>query len=148
MRSQGFTLIELMTVLAILAVLAAIAYPEYARYMVRARRVEAQAAMLELMQKEERYFTRHNAYLAFSAAASDAEARRMRWHSGSRAAGSGYELRGQACDDKPIERCVLIRALPGTDLVDRSFRDPDCGALGLDSKGRRSAAGPMQRCWP
>lgn len=147
-RAGGFTLIELLTVLAITLVLLAIVYPGYATYVVKARRVEAQAALLELMQKQERYFTQHNTYVAFSADALAPEAKRFRWWSGADAASSGYELRGEACPLQPINRCIAIKAVPGTDRVDASFRDASCQTLTLTSTGAHSADGPDPRCWP
>ena len=147
-RHRGFTLIEMLTVLAITLVLLAIAYPGYATYVVKARRVEAQAALLELMHKQERYFTQHNTYVAFSADAAEPEAKRFRWWSGADAASSGYELRGEACPNQPISRCIAIKALPGTDRVDASFRDASCQTLTLTSTGAHSSDGPDPRCWP
>jgi type IV pilus assembly protein PilE len=50
MRSKaasGFSLIELMIVVAIIAVLAAIAVPAYSRYIQRARRSDAMAALTQ-----------------------------------------------------------------------------------------------------
>lgn len=145
---SGFTLIELMATLAILMILAALAYPGYTSYVVKARRAEAQAALLELMQQQERHYTRHNTYLAFSAESSEPEAQRLRWWSGSHAARSGYELHGEACENETIEQCIVLKAVPGTERVDASFRDADCGALALDSVGRRTSDGPLIACWP
>jgi type IV pilus assembly protein PilE len=145
---RGFTLIETLTVLVIMLILASMVYPGYARFVVKARRAEAQAALLELMQKQERYFTQHNRYLAFSAISSDEDAKRFKWYSGTRAASSGYELRGEACPADKIEYCILLTALPGTAMVDRNFKDPECGALTLSSRGERRAEGQAARCWP
>ncbi len=144
----GFTLVETMVVLAIMGLLAAVAYPSYARYVVKARRVEAQAALLELLQQQEHYFTQHNTYLAFSADAATPEAGHFKWWSGARAASSAYELRGEACAAQPIERCIVLKAVPGTDRVDASFRDRDCQVLTLSSTGLHTAAGPAPDCWP
>lgn len=145
---QGFTLIELLTVLAITLVLTAIVYPGYATYVVKAKRVQAQAMLLELMQMQERYFTRHNTYIAFSAESSDPDAMRFRWWSGNQAADSGYELRGEACPDLPLSRCISLKALPGTAKVDATFRDAACQTLTLTSTGQHSSDGPDKRCWP
>lgn len=148
MHQRGFTLVELLVVVAIMGLLFAIAYPHYASFVVKARRTEAQAALLAIMQDQERYFTRHNTYLAFSADTGDGDAARFKWWSGSSAAASAYELRGQACAGQTIARCIALDAIPGTDRVDRGFRDTDCHILTLTSVGEQRASGGAMGCWP
>jgi type IV pilus assembly protein PilE len=146
-RSGGVTLIELMVVLVILGILGMLAYPTYARYVTRTKRVEAQVAMIEALQQEERYYMQHNAYIPFSSGALPAEPR-FRWWSGSTPAVSAYELDARACPGRGIDECVQVRARPGTDRVDTAFRDPDCGTLTMNSTGEHSASGAFDRCWP
>ncbi len=147
-RHAGFSLIETMAVLACIAIIAALAYPGYAHYVIKARRAEAQTALLELLQQQEQYFTLHNRYLPFSAESSGPEAGHWRWWSGVRPASSGYELRADPCPEHSIGECVVLTARPGTDRVDRHFRDPECQTLSLRSTGVRAASGPAERCWP
>jgi type IV pilus assembly protein PilE len=146
-RNRGFTMIELMVVLAILAALGALAYPTYTSYLTRTRRIEAQVAMIEALAQQERYYTQHNSYVAFSAA-SLPEAPRFKWWSGSTVAVSGYELDAQACPGHGLNECVQIRARPGTGRVDTRFSDPDCGTLTINSTGEHGASGTFERCWP
>jgi type IV pilus assembly protein PilE len=54
--AHGFTLIELMITIVVLAILVSIAYPAYQDQMRKARRAEAQIALIELANLEERYF--------------------------------------------------------------------------------------------
>ena len=56
-RASGLTLIELLVTVAIVAILAAIAYPSYTEYVQRARRTDAQGAMLENAQFMQRLYT-------------------------------------------------------------------------------------------
>lgn len=145
-RRTGFSLIEVLIVLAILGILGAIAWPTYAGYIVRTRRSEGQVALIEALQKQERYHADHHTYVAFSAG--DADLAGFTPWSGATAATSAYELDAHACPERDIDECVEVRARPGTAQVDARFRDPECGALTLDSIGRQGAEGAGQRCWP
>ena len=147
-RRAGFTLVELMIVVAIIGILASIAYPGYANYITRSRRIEGQMAMLDIMQQQERFYSLHNSYVAFSADSDDPAAQRFKWWSGDKAAGSAYELRGEACPDRDISDCIEVKAMPGTDRVNAKFRDGECGTLTLNSVGRRGQTGAAARCWP
>jgi type IV pilus assembly protein PilE len=140
-------MIEVMVVLVILMVLGALAYPSYAGYLVKTRRIEAQVAMIEALQQEERYYALHNAYVAFSADAQP-ETPRFKWWSGSAAPGSAYELDAQACPDRQLSECIEVRARPGTTKVDAKFQDAECGTLSINSAGEHRASGSSSRCWP
>jgi type IV pilus assembly protein PilE len=144
---RGFTLIEMLVVLVILSILASLAYPSYVEHMTRTRRTEGQIALIEAMQQQERYHQQHNSYSAFSSDDADAAAQGFRWWSGASAAASIYELDAHACAGQDIADCVVVRAIPGTAKVDGRFRDPECGALTLDSFGVHAAEG-TGRCWP
>ena len=148
LEGRGFTLVELMAVLAIVAILGAIAYPGYASHLARVRRVEAQLAQDDAMQRQEQYRAQHHTYVAFSSDSEDPDARQFRWWLGSRPAASAYELDGYACDGQDIGQCIELRARPGTANVDAGFDDPDCGVLTFDSTGAQGASGSGARCWP
>lgn len=61
-RSCGFTLIELMIVVTVAAILMAVGYPAYQQYVIKARRTDAGANLLELTQHMERFFTETGSY--------------------------------------------------------------------------------------
>jgi type IV pilus assembly protein PilE len=145
-RDGGFTLVELMVVVAIVGILGTLAYPTYAGYIVRTRRTEGQVALIEAMQRQERYRVQHNTYVGFSADEPGTDG--FTWWSGANAAASAYELDARACPERDIAECVEVRARPGTARVDARFRDPDCGVLTLDSTGRQGAQSAGVRCWP
>ena len=59
---SGFTLIELMIVIVIIGIIASVAYPSYQESTNKARRADGQAALLDIMNAQERYFTENNTY--------------------------------------------------------------------------------------
>jgi len=146
-RVAGASLAGVLVALAIVAIMAAVALPVWRDAVVRMRRAEAQAALRELLQAQERHFTQFNTYLAFGVASGDPAARGWRWWSGSSAASSAYELAGQACEGEPLSDCIALSATPGTANVDPTFRDPQCERLLLTSSGQQRATGPARDCW-
>jgi type IV pilus assembly protein PilE len=61
-REGGFTLIEVMITVVIIGILAAIAYPSYTRHVQEARRMDAQAMLVETAGRLERCYTTTNDY--------------------------------------------------------------------------------------
>jgi len=64
MKQKGFTLIEMMITMGIIAVLASIATMSYTKYVLRANRTDAKIALMQLSQRQERYFTENLRYAA------------------------------------------------------------------------------------
>ncbi|MGX5174414.1 type IV pilin protein [Aliikangiella sp. IMCC44653] len=61
-KMKGYTLIELMIVIAIIGVVASFAYPSYTNYVIRAKRSDAMAALMNAAQAMERFKTNNFNY--------------------------------------------------------------------------------------
>jgi len=62
--SRGFTLIELMITVAIVAILATVAYPSYTQYVMKSRRADGRALLLQAASKMQRYGNENNGSVA------------------------------------------------------------------------------------
>ncbi len=63
---RGLTLIELMIVVAIVAILAAVAYPSYTDYIRKGKRATAQAALMEMANKQQQFLLDRRRYATTS----------------------------------------------------------------------------------
>jgi type IV pilus assembly protein PilE len=61
-NSDGFTLIELLITVVIIGILAAIAYPAYTKYMMQTRRSDAYAALSQLGNNLEKFYSQCSGY--------------------------------------------------------------------------------------
>ena len=55
-KVRGFTLIELMIVVVIIAILASIAFPAYDSYVIRGKRAEGRAMLMDAASKMEKHY--------------------------------------------------------------------------------------------
>ena len=61
-KMRGFTLIEAMIVVALIAFIAAIGYPSYRDQVIKSRRSDGMAALLELADRMERHYSDVSTY--------------------------------------------------------------------------------------
>lgn len=140
-RARGFTLIELMITVAIIGILAAIAVPAYRDSVLKGRRAQGRAALLELAQAQERYFTANNTYIAVS---SSSPVVGMKTYSGDNATNAAYTLTANntCAQSTNLKECVQLTATP-------SQSDPAVGKLYLSTLGVKDCDGTnKQLCWP
>jgi type IV pilus assembly protein PilE len=120
--TRGFTLIELVMVIAIVGILMAIAIPSYNNSTTKARRADGQTALMDVMVRQERFYTENNTY-STNLAALPAQA----------ASPEGYYTITAAACGTGIDSCVILTATPGT-------AQTSDGALTLNSRGQKLPA--------
>lgn len=136
-RSRGFTLIEVMIVVAVIGILAAIAYPSYQEHVRKARRADAQTALLELAQFMERHYTANGKYLTAANAAPDLPFDQAPKDGGAKY----YDLSFSAA---PTASSYTLRAVPKGSMAGDS-----CGTLTLSNTGAKgqAAGASLATCW-
>lgn len=132
-RRRGFTLIELALVLAVVAILTSLALPSYQGVVRKTRRTEAQAALLELALRQERWRSDHPAY-----AQTPTDIGLTNPH-----VRLGRYYRFEVIDATPISFTVQAVALTGAGQELDRKGGVVCTPLRIDQSGQRSPAD----CW-
>jgi len=145
----GFTLIELMIVVAIIGILASVAYPAYTDSVRKGKRAEARAALMNLLQQQERYLTQMNTYFDVFAAGASGTPFKTYSSSESTPAQSSHLLGARLCQPvngttPPQRDCIEVFARPQAGV----FSDPQVTSMAVDTLGRRTCTGTaIDRCW-
>lgn len=127
-KSNGFSLIELLIVISIVAILAGIAIPSYDKYTRSAKRTEGRVGLISLAGQMERFYTDNGNY-------SDATLTGLL--DSDKTQPNGYYTL-TINDQQPDS--YRLQATP-------NFKDT-CTALYLDNTGRKtSAPQSATRCW-
>ncbi|MCG5493544.1 type IV pilin protein [Ectothiorhodospira variabilis] len=129
-QTAGFTLIEVMITVAIIGILAAIAYPSYQHYVTNTNRGAAQACLHEHAQFMERYYTSNMTY-------EDA------------APNPGCVSNVDNAYTFSVTSGSSTYTVTATPIGAQAQRDSKCGALTLNQRGERGAAGDagVSGCW-
>jgi type IV pilus assembly protein PilE len=135
---NGFTLIELMIVVAVVGVLARIAYPSYQDSVIKSKRANAKAALLELSVWMERYYTVNGCYTSGGCAAGNTT---LPPDLTANPQISPFKLQAPKTGTPNYILSVAVTPSTFTLTATPQANTPDkCGALTLDNTGVKSLA--------
>ena len=132
-RNHGFTLVELMITIAIIAMLAAYAIPNYRQYVVKSKRAEAHAKIMEVAGMYEKFYANTNSYptdVEGGGLALDLTNDYLRWEDyrvvqAGNAGGATWRIQANARNKQKDD-------------------DPNCERIWIDNLGQK---GPSAECW-
>lgn len=144
MRSEGFTLIELMVTVLVASILVAIAVPTYTAQIRKSRRTDAKTALLDLAGREERWFSTNNGTYTNVAA--------NLGYSGTFPVtiGSGYYQVAAPVIAAGTATAVATFTITATPLGSQ-VNDTSCASFTINNLGQQTATGtdpsPSVDCW-
>ncbi|MBT8147819.1 MAG: type IV pilin protein [Gammaproteobacteria bacterium] len=153
-RQDGYTLIEILIVVAILGILAAIAIPSYQNSILASNRSVAQAALLDLANRQEQFYLDNRTYttdmtnLGYPAG--------MEFSNGGNSAVAYNDNHSLVVSTSDARRYfVQINAADATTFAISAVPqlaqadDAECGTLGLTSRGVKAETGTasVSDCW-
>jgi type IV pilus assembly protein PilE len=134
---KGFSLIELMIVIAIVAILVALALPSYTAYVRKAKRGEAEKALMNWANLQEIWRANNPTY------ADDVDA-----PNGIPLPTHDYYTFSLDAPNPPTSSAYVLVATPTGDQAEDKDQGKDCDPLSLDQSG---AKGPVYNgkayCW-
>jgi type IV pilus assembly protein PilE len=131
---RGFSLLELAITVAIIALLAGIAFPSYQQQILKTRRSEGKAALLQAAAREEQFFLDNRTYTA--------DLRQLGYKANPAFSEQGYyQIRTLDVNATGY----TLQAIPQGSQAADTF----CGTLTLTSLGAKgvSGTGSVTDCW-
>lgn len=137
---RGVSLIELMIVVVVVAIMASVALPSYRRYMLRANRTDATAALLRIQQQQEKFFIQNGRY-ALAAEQTAAPPAGLGIGATSE---HGYYTVTVVNGATPTQYSATVTPVAGGGQA----ADTDCATLGINELGDKiSSPSAAATCW-
>ena len=137
----GFTLIELVIVIVVVSILVSVALPSYQASMLKGRRADAKAALLDAVNRQESFMLDRSRYT------DDLE--KLGYGPGEVTSEEGYyilEVVAPVDPNCPLENCYVLKATPKSGGAQAD--DQNCTSFSVKSTGVREATGATAgECW-
>lgn len=134
-KNKGFTLIELMITVVIVGIIAGWAITSYRGTVIKANRTDAKTKLLEVMQKQERYFSEKSTYTI--------NLTDIGFSSSSLPSDKSYYLITATAIASGLTSGVILTATPQGKQAD----DNECKNFILNSNGQKTVSTASIKCW-
>ena len=125
--TQGFTLLELVTVVAIVAILAAIALPSYTDYVRKSRRTEAMSFLKDQQLRLERHRTDRANFAGYTLPTGGPGSSYYNYGlTATSAAPNSYTLTATPTGSQAADECGTLRIVNTEGVVTRTPSAPRC----------------------
>ena len=138
-RCRGFSLLELLITLGIVAILLTVALPAYQSSVIKSRRSDAMAALVEAAGRQEQW--------RFAAGRYTDDLLELGYAEDPMTSDEGhYRITADTCGGDSLASCFLLTATPAPGSPQSN--DGRCATLTLDARGARGATGTDPAgCW-
>lgn len=145
--NRGFTLMEVMITVVIVGILTAIAYPSYTQQVIKSRRTDAQQALTDLANRQERnYLNSGGGTPTYTTTLVPTTLIPGLGYATTLTPDGMYNLSAAAGACGTIASCFKLSAAPVAGKPQAN--DAACATLTLDSTGKKDATGTKPTtCW-
>lgn len=133
-KIKGFTLLELLITIAIAGILANVAMNSYSSYAKKARRVEAKSILMEVMQREEKYYSENNTYTTNFTT--------LGYNSILLSPQGNYKV-SATTPNNGLTEGIILTASPQNGQT----KDTECSSFILNSSGQKTTSTSNNTCW-
>lgn len=137
----GFSLVELILVIAIIGILSSIAIPSYNGYIIKGKRSEGRAYLMDLVSRQERFYSDCNQYASTITATGTSSCTTLTMRANTSSDSGEYGAPTIVLSDSNQDFDITI--------TPANFTDAKCASLSIDETGAKTFTGTGSQaiCW-